>query len=138
MGEEPSRSVLGICRVFSTCFYRLHSNRGRQLVFVSMASKANPNPHLRGGRSMRLFAKGPFLLVGLGSSFAYAQTQTATIPTFQHVVVIVQENRTPDNLFQGLCTTPTICSTTPTTSQYNIQRSNWLDNTSNNGGVTQP
>jgi phospholipase C len=87
---------------------------------------------------MKLFAKGPFLLVGLGSSFAHAQTQTATIPTFQHVVVIVQENRTPDNLFQGLCTTPTICSTTPTTSQYNIQRSNWVDNTSNNGGVTQP
>jgi phospholipase C len=22
---------------------------------------------------------------------------------FQHIIVIVQENRTPDNLFQGLC-----------------------------------
>ena len=23
--------------------------------------------------------------------------------SFQHVIVVVQENRTPDNLFQGLC-----------------------------------
>jgi phospholipase C len=85
---------------------------------------------------MKLFAKGLLLLVGLGSSVAYAQILTN--PTnFQHVVVIFQENRTPDNLFQGLCTTPTICSTTPTTSQYNIQTSNWLDKTSP-GGVIQP
>ena len=27
----------------------------------------------------------------------------AQIANFTHVVVIVQENRTPDNLFQGLC-----------------------------------
>jgi Phosphoesterase family len=27
----------------------------------------------------------------------------AQISSFQHVVIIVQENRTPDNLFQGLC-----------------------------------
>jgi phospholipase C len=66
---------------------------------------------------------------------AYAQ-----ISNFQHIVVIVQENRTPDNLFQGLCQTRTkanICSTTPTSSQYNIQTSNWLDYTSPSG-VTQP
>ena len=25
---------------------------------------------------------------------------------FEHIVVIVQENRTPDNLFQGLCAHP--------------------------------
>jgi phospholipase C len=85
---------------------------------------------------MKFFVKNILLLVGLGSSFAY--TQTLTTPTnFQHVVVIVQENRTPDNLFQGLCTSSTLCSTTPTTSQYNIQTSNWLDNTSP-GGVIQP
>jgi phospholipase C len=83
---------------------------------------------------MKLFAKGLFLLVGLGSSIAYAQTQTATNTSFQHVVVIFQENRTPDNLFQGLCTTPTSCSTTPTTSQYNIQTNNWITK----GGVIQP
>ncbi len=67
---------------------------------------------------------------------AYAQFS----PRFQHVVVIVQENRTPDNLFQGLCGpsgTANRCSTTPTPFQYNIQTSNWLDKTSASG-VTQP
>jgi phospholipase C len=86
---------------------------------------------------MKFLAKGFFLLVWLGFSVAHAQTLTTT-PKFQHVVVIFQENRTPDNLFQGLCTTPTICNiTNPTTSQYNIQTSNWLDKTSA-GGVIQP
>jgi len=55
--------------------------------------------------------------------------------------VIVQENRTPDNLFQGLCTppfgSPDACSTSPTASQYNIQTSNWLDKSSP-GGTIQP
>ena len=32
-----------------------------------------------------------------------AQTR---VSRFQHVVVVVQENRTPDNLFQGLCLPP--------------------------------
>ena len=49
------------------------------------------------------------------------------ISTFQHVVIIVQENRSPDNLFQGLCITPSSCSTKPTAAQYNIQTSNWVD-----------
>src|ERR1700722_20459092 len=32
------------------------------------------------------------------------------IPGFQHVVLVIQENRTPDNLFQGLCGTKrTLC-----------------------------
>jgi phospholipase C len=64
---------------------------------------------------------------------------TAQIPSFQHVIVIVQENRTPDNLFHGLCVAPTphSCSTTPTNEQYNIQMKNWLDKTSPTG-VTQP
>jgi phospholipase C len=61
------------------------------------------------------------------------------IPSFQHVVVIVQENRTPDNLFQGLCQPfkPFVCSTTPSQNQYDIQTRDWLDNTSRNG-VIQP
>jgi phospholipase C len=65
----------------------------------------------------------------------------AQINQFQHVVVIVQENRTPDNLFQGLCKTPRLvpsrCSTTPNATQYNIQTANWLDKNSLRG-VTQP
>ena len=76
------------------------------------------------------------LLLWLGAFGAAAQ-----IPSFQHVVVIVQENRTPDNLFQGLCSAPfgsaAACSTTPNSSQYNIQTHNWLDRHSSTG-VTQP
>jgi phospholipase C len=59
-----------------------------------------------------------------------------------NVVIIFQENRTPDNLFQGLCITgygsPSACNTTnPSSSQYDIQTSNWLNNQVA-GGVTQP
>lgn len=63
------------------------------------------------------------------------------IASFKHVIVIVQENRTPDNLFQGLCAPPygseTSCSTTPAGKQYNIQTANWLDKHSPSGS-TQP
>ncbi len=76
------------------------------------------------------------LLLGFSLTFAHAQ-----ISSFQHVIVIVQENRTPDNLFQGLCTSPfgsgSSCSTSPTGSQYDILTSNWLDKTSSTG-TTQP
>ncbi len=76
------------------------------------------------------------LLAGAG-----AVTASAQIPNFQHVIVIVQENRTPDNLFQSLCAPPygskSLCSTSPAASQYNIQTSNWLDKSSSTG-VTQP
>ena len=60
---------------------------------------------------------------------------------FKHVVVIFQENRTPDNLFQGLCQPPFghshSCSTTPTERQYNISTTGWLDRHSPTG-VTDP
>ena len=65
----------------------------------------------------------------------------AQIPHFQHIVVIVQENRPPDNMFQGLCVPPygnsQSCSTSPGPGQYNIQTSKWLD-ASNARGYTQP
>ena len=84
---------------------------------------------------MKVIAKS-FLLICL-----FALAADAQISNFKHVVVIVQENRTPDNLFQGLCAPPfgsaSICSTTPAASQYNIQTSNWLDKTSP-GGTIQP
>jgi len=41
------------------------------------------------------------LLVISGSGLALGQ-----IPNFRHIIVMVQENRTPDNLFQGLCLPP--------------------------------
>ena len=62
---------------------------------------------------------------------------SAQIASFQHVIVVIQENRTPDNLFQGLCTTPTACSTRPGPQQYNIQTTAWLDKTSPTG-TTNP
>lgn len=63
------------------------------------------------------------------------------IEKFDHVIVIIQENRTPDNLFQGLCGPPfgvvARCSPKPGPGQYNIQTSNWFDETSP-GGTIQP
>jgi phospholipase C len=59
---------------------------------------------------------------------------SAQISSFQHIILVIQENRTPDNLFQGLCTTtaknPIPCSTKPGPRQYNMQTTAWLDNTS--------
>ena len=85
------------------------------------------------GGLLAVFSIFSFLLAG---SIARAQ-----ISSFSHVIIVVQENRTPDNLFQGLCSAPygtsSSCSTTPTGSQYNIQTSNWL-NKKGSGGVTQP
>lgn len=60
-----------------------------------------------------------FLSLALGGS----STVQAEVTSFQHIVVIVQENRTPDNLFQGLCLapygSPSACGTAA--NQYNIQ-----------------
>jgi phospholipase C len=46
---------------------------------------------------MRLTAWILPLLVSLSATFAYAQTNNIT--QVQHVIIVVQENRTPDNLF---------------------------------------
>jgi phospholipase C len=77
-----------------------------------------------------------FALLVLGADSAKAQ-----ISNFQHIVFIVQENRTPDNFFQGLCSPPygsaNSCSTTPSSTQYDIQTSNWL-NKKAASGVIQP
>lgn len=66
-----------------------------------------------------------------------ASLASAQIASFQHIVVIVQENRTPDNLFQGLCVAPygsaASCSATPSAGQYDIQTEQWKDDTSREG-----
>jgi phospholipase C len=70
-----------------------------------------------------------------------ARAQSGPSIPFKHVVIIFQENRSPDNLFQGLCSPPfgsqSSCSTKPNAKQYDIATNNWLNNTSPTG-VTQP
>jgi phospholipase C len=75
----------------------------------------------------------PLTLAGL----CLTTPASAQITAFQHIIIVEQENRTPDNLFQGLCTTPTACSTQPSSQQYNIQTTAWLDKTSATG-TTNP
>jgi phospholipase C len=65
----------------------------------------------------------------------------AQITELKHIVVIFQENRTPDNLFQGLCGPPygkrSSCSTAPMSTQYDIQTKDWLNKQSPTG-TTKP
>ena len=61
----------------------------------------------------------------------------AQISSFKHIIVVIQENRTPDNLFQGLCIPASMCGVTSNTTQYDIQMNNWSDKTAASG-VTQP
>ncbi|HYL98395.1 MAG TPA: alkaline phosphatase family protein [Blastocatellia bacterium] len=80
-------------------------------------------------------------LICLLTIAAQAQTpEPAPTPTmFQHVVIIFQENRTPDNLFQGLCAPPfgssASCSPTLTPGKYDILTNNWL---TLNGATIKP
>jgi len=82
-------------------------------------------------RTIVRLSTGMLLLISLAAS--------AQITSFRHVVVVVQENRTPDNLFQGLCTPPfgtrSSCSTNRTAFQYDIQTNDWLDNNVPGGRV---
>ena len=69
--------------------------------------------------------------------------QSQVLPHFQHIIVVFQENRTPDSLFYSLCsnntctTTPDPCTNPSSRGTYNIQVDNWL-NASSPTGVTQP
>jgi phospholipase C len=75
---------------------------------------------------MKVIANALPLLFCFGTIAAYAQ-----IAKFDHIVIVVQENRSPDNLFQGVCSPPygavANCSASPKAGQYNIQTGNWLD-----------
>jgi phospholipase C len=75
----------------------------------------------------------PILLLVVAS----AATARAQVRTFEHIVVIIQENRTPDNLFQGLCVRFDSCDTSPRPFQYNVQTRDWRDK-SQLLGVIQP
>jgi len=90
------------------------------------------------GRYSKALINAPLIPITWLTTSLFGQAPTPTAPTnFQHVVVIFQENRTPDNLFQGLCSPPygtaDSCSTTPGPGQYNIQTADWLDKTSPTG-----
>lgn len=75
------------------------------------------------------------LAIVLFALFGAAPASAA--PTrFDHIVIIVQENRTPDNLFYALCRGRP-CSVHPTGNQYDIQTTNWLDKNAS-GGVINP
>lgn len=64
-----------------------------------------------------------------------AATPVSAIGSFQHILIVVQENRTPDNLFYALCLplSASRCSTTDPT-KYDIQTANWLTK----GGTIPP
>src|SRR5208282_4273666 len=79
--------------------------------------------------SVLLLGAAGFLLSlnGCGSSSTTTLTVPPPVSKIQHVVIVFQENRTPDNLFQGLCIAPygnsSACSTNPSASQYDIASS---------------
>jgi hypothetical protein len=88
----------------------------------------------------------PHEVFNLRTAFQFRRICAVTVDRvpdipFKHVVVIFQENRTPDNLFQGLCAPPygtaESCGTAPLSGQYDIQTGNWLDKTLP-GGTIQP
>jgi phospholipase C len=81
-----------------------------------------------------------FAALALLGTLAAQNAPAVKIP-IKHVLILFQENRTPDNFFQGLCAPPfgtsSSCSATPGPGQYDIQTQNWL-NKNATGGVTQP
>ncbi len=63
------------------------------------------------------------LLVLLGLAVVN-QAQVTPITRFQHIIVVVQENRTPDNLFYALCAGNPCSTTIVDSTHYNIQTGN--------------
>src|SRR5690242_19814540 len=59
---------------------------------------------------------------------------SASLTKFDHIVIIVQENRTPDNLFYALCATRP-CADHAVGNVYDIQVRNWLDKNSKSGFI---
>jgi len=72
------------------------------------------------------------LLVLLGLAVVN-QAQVTPITRFQHIIVVVQENRTPDNLFYALCAGNPCSTTIVDSTHYNIQTGQWKDGSSSTG-----
>ncbi|MGB6383647.1 MAG: alkaline phosphatase family protein [Terriglobales bacterium] len=73
--------------------------------------------------------KSLVLVNGILTACIVLMASAAGAQSFQHVVIVVQENRSPDNLFQGLCS--------PSCGPYDIQQTNWK-NLNAQGGITTP
>ena len=104
-----------------------------------MATEISPRAVRKQRHSWIIILSVLLLLAWFGTTI-FSRAQQAPAPAnFQHVVVIFQENRTPDNLFYGLCSPPygsaDSCSPTPNANQYDIQTNNWLDKASPNGTI---
>src|ERR1700693_1802881 len=88
------------------------------------ARRSSPRPRhsVRRRIAMKSSTTVMFLLVAGLFAPTSAQAQYGKTPV-KHVIVIFQENRTPDNLFQGLCTANDGvpgCSTSVTAGKYDI------------------
>jgi len=73
------------------------------------------------------------ILVFVAGLAVFSQAQ---ISSFQHIIVVVQENRTPDNLFYALCATNPCSTTTVDSTHYDIQTGQWADGSSTTGFYT--
>ena len=82
-----------------------------------------------------------FVFFALALSVTAQTSAPVSSSPLKHIVIIFQENRTPDNLFYALCLPPygtsASCSTSPSDTQYNIKMHNWLDK-SVSGGTIEP
>jgi len=148
MAVTPTATSLSVGRSTQFTAIGTYSNGSTQNLTTQATWTSSSAPVAMVGSSGLVIGAAPgtvTVTAGLaavrGSATLIVTDATGQIPNFQHVIVIVQENRTPDNLFQGLCSAPygtsDSCSTTPTGSQYDIKTANWLDKTSSTG-TTQP
>src|SRR5713101_1803802 len=114
----------------NTCWARLPDQEKRLMKMNTLAA----NPSLLTGYCAReakyTGKKSLALLSGVMTALVVLIASAASAQSFRHVVIVVQENRTPDNLFQGLCS-PSSCG------PYNIQQTNWK-NLHAADGVTTP
>jgi hypothetical protein len=68
---------------------------------------------------MKFTVKAAVLFALLGAMLMHAQTYT--VPYFEHVIIVIQENRTPDNLFGAATLTPYPSTLPPLlTSRYDL------------------
>src|SRR5579872_1173965 len=78
---------------------------------------------------MKIASKIALLLLALGATFAVAQIQPGM---FKHIIIVVQENRTPDNLFGAAAGPYPSCG-----SEYDFQPGVDIDNGGYNNKTNQ-